>query len=570
MLKYKKILAITVIICGYVLANDQAKVEQDDSGKERVLSLLKTQKVQSAFVPAETKNIFSDLNIPAITSFFNCITEVGRWYLQESLNNPLKADSELIEKRKSAIKLLTEDKELKAKIEEIIKESQIHEKTAMMLLSDYFKGSACPELKKLEETKSKSRMQYLFSSFMTKSRASSTFYTLFHALMLAGGSGIFAHTLFSNVAVIKTLSIGLEPIASIAYGLFMTGVGTYRSYKDYSTSSEKRTKIHALHKLLKLSEKLEQLSQQKGLVLQHPLSKVTDKESKDLMSSIRSSRYAYENSYIFAVPLVHSFLYKLYEKEQHLASLFASIAEMDVYNAIATKIIEANPTEAPFCFAQYLPNKIPTIQAEKLWYVIVKNPVLNDFNETNNIILTGPNAGGKSTFIRSVLQNIVMAQTYGVAAAHRFAFTPFDVIHTYLNIQDDPIRKKSRYLVELEVGATIKKTQSSLSAGEKYFWTTDELFSGTGEQDGGKVAYDFVEGITSSKNYDAVMFIFATHFEKMTTLETEGIARCKNYKVDPPVQNDQGEFVYPYTISPGINTSGIAYDLASKAGLFKQ
>lgn len=570
MFKYKKILASTAIISGFLLAGDKTKVEPDNSGKERILGLLKTQKVQSSFVPAETKNIFADLNIPAITNFFNCTTEVGRWYLQESLNNPLKASSELIEKRKAAIKLLTEDKELKAKVAEIIKESQVHEKTAMMLLSDYFKGSTCPELKKLEETKSKSRIQYLFSSFMTKSRVSSTFNTLFYAVMLAGGSGLLAHTLFSNIAVIKTLSIGLEPIIEIGRGLLMTGVFSYRSYKDYSTSAEKRTKIHALHKLLKLSEELELLAQKKGLVLQHPLSKVTNKESKDLMNSIRSSRYAYENSYIFAVPLVHSFLYKLYEKEQHLASLFASIAEMDVYNAIATKILESKPAETPLCFAQYLQHKIPTIQAEKLWYVIVKNPVLNNFNETNNIILTGPNAGGKSTFIRAVLQNIVLAQTYGIAAAHRFAFTPFDIIHTYLNIQDDPIRKKSRYIVELEVGADIKKTQSGLSAGEKYFWTTDELFSGTGEQGGGKVAYDFVKGIASSKNYDAVMFIFATHFEKMTTLESEGISRCKNYKVDPPVQDASGEFVYPYTISPGINTSGIAYDLATKAGLFKQ
>ncbi len=570
MLKHKKIFVIAVILFGHIFASEKTNVEPDNSGKKKVFTLLKTQKVQSSYIPAPTKNVIADINIPAVTNFFNCSTEVGRWYLEQSLSNPLKANSELIQKRKAAIKLLCDDVELKNLINTLINESRQHEKTAMMLLSDYFKGSACPELKKLEETRAKSQLIYFFSSFMAKSPISSTFHTLFYTLMLMGGSGILASTFFSNVATIKTLSFGFEPLFDMGRGIVIAGVAAYKTHIDYSTGSEKRKKIHALHRLLKLAEQIEEIAQKKGLVLQHPLSQVTNRESKDLMNNIRSSRYAYENSYIFAVPLVHSFLYKLYEKEQHLASLFASIAEMDVYNAIATKIIETDHIKTPLCFADYLNNEMPIIQAEKLWYLVVKNPILNNFNETNNIILTGPNAGGKSTFIRAIVQNIALAQTYGIAAAQRFAFTPFDVIHTYLNIQDDPIGKKSRYIAELAVAADIKETQRTLPAGEKYFWAADELFSGTGEQEGGKVAYDFVKALPRIKNYTAEMFIFATHFQNMTTLESSVDLRCKNYKVDPPVPNNFGDFVYPYTINPGINSSGIAYDLALKAGLFTQ
>lgn len=573
---YRYVKTLYFVIVTFTLAHfglyagDKAISEPDSSGREKVLGFLKTQKVQSPYSPAITKNVIADIDIPSMTDFFNCTTEVGRWYLRESLSNPLKANSELVAKRSAAIELLTKDKALKAKVEAVIKESREHEKTAMMLLSDYFKGSTCPELKRLEELRVKSPLWHKISSFATKSSISKTFLSLGSPMMALSGYGTLLSTLLmTNLKAIATLSVATSVYGNIAYGLMLAGYSSYYVYQDYAKGSEKRSKIHALHRLLKLSEELEAMSKEKGFTLQHPLSAVTDKQGTNLMNHIRSSRYAYKSSYFFAVPLVHSFLYNLYEKEQHLASLFASIAEMDAYNAIATKIIETQSTSAKFCFAKHLDAAAPTVQAKGLWYVLTQNPVVNNFNETNNIILTGPNAGGKSTFIRAVLQNIVLAQTYGIAAGESFAVTPFDVIHSYLNLKDDPLRKKSRYLVELEVAGDIKKTQTNLSAGEKYFWITDELFSGTGEQDGGRVAYNFVKGLALTKNYNAEMFIFATHFEKMTTLESENM-RCKNYKVDPPAQNSSGDFVYPYTISPGINTSGIAYDLALKAGLFKQ
>jgi hypothetical protein len=149
------IIALTLFYID-LCASDKTTSEPDSSGRETVLSFMKTQKMRSAFTPAKTKNIITDIDIVAMTNFFNCTTEVGRWYLQESLSNPLKGGSELVTKRAAAIELLVKDQSFKAKVETVSKESREHEKNAMVLLSDYFKGSACPELKRLEEIRTKS------------------------------------------------------------------------------------------------------------------------------------------------------------------------------------------------------------------------------------------------------------------------------------------------------------------------------------------------------------------------------------------------------------------------------
>ena len=79
------------------------------------------------------------------------------------------------------------DRDLKAKVERVIQESREHEKNAMMLLSDYFKGSTCPELKRLEDLRTKSSLWHKISSFANKSSISRIFLSLGSPIMALSG-----------------------------------------------------------------------------------------------------------------------------------------------------------------------------------------------------------------------------------------------------------------------------------------------------------------------------------------------------------------------------------------------
>jgi DNA mismatch repair protein MutS len=263
-------------------------------------------------------------------------------------------------------------------------------------------------------------------------------------------------------------------------------------------------------------------------------------------------------------PQVHTFLYEIYRKEAHLGALFACIAEIDVYLAIANKIVESQSTEHPYCFTNFIENSKPRIEAESCWNVLIPHPVTNDFCEHHNVIVSGPNAGGKSTYIRMLLQNLIFSQVFGVAAGKRFDHTPFNTINSFINTSDDLMNGLSLFACEVKRAQEIIETIKGLPAEHKFFFALDELFTGTAAEQGEKCACEFVKRIATS---DRVQFIYATHFDKLKALGNNH-SSCVNYKVDAPHKGANGKLIYPFTVSKGASDINVALDIAQDAGLF--
>lgn len=580
---YAKNIFLTLLLCvmAGTLFGVEPVVQIDESGKQHVLALMshsdaRVNIAMDASHYARTQNIAHDLNIDEITRFFGCKTEVGNWYLKETLCAPLKRTDTLVAQRQHCIRMLVENPELKQHVELLLDAARTHEQEAMVLLSDFFKGKTCPELNQLEVIKQQNPMLYQVIRALTTGAILRTL--SFGTVLLAQAGVLFgAYKVAANYTLVKEV---ISAIPAVWYALdfsekislslslgsisLLEGFCLYGLHKECSTGAEKRNKIHALHQLIKISEQMQELSQKATLLLQNQFSAQIQADTSGVISAINTSRYAPKTSYLFAVPLVHTFLYKLFENEHQLAPLFASIAEIDAYNAIATKMLEARAHTNKFCFATFLTAAKPAVETTGFWNILVKNPVVNSISETQNIILTGPNAGGKTTSIRALLQNITLAQTYGVAAAEQFALTPFDVIDSYLNISDDLVNGLSLFASEVKRAQGIVEIIKALQPNEKYFCALDELFTGTVAEDGEKCAYQFIQRVTKC---DKALFIYATHFGKLTELETQQLP-CVNYKVDAPVKGSDGRLVYPYTLNRGINTSHVALDLAGEANLF--
>jgi DNA mismatch repair ATPase MutS len=162
------------------------------------------------------------------------------------------------------------------------------------------------------------------------------------------------------------------------------------------------------------------------------------------------------------------------------------------------------------------------------------------------------------------LQNIILAQTFGVAAAETFDLTIFDIIHSYLNVSDDLIGGDSLFKAEVKRAQGILEKIKSLEPGKKYFFALDELFTGTGAEAGEQCAYAFIDRIA---DFDNILFIYATHFEKLKELANNN-DHCANYKVEAPTRDENGKLVYPFKLSEGVNTVNVALDIAKEAGLF--
>ena len=158
-------------------------------------------------------------------------------------------------------------------------------------------------------------------------------------------------------------------------------------------------------------------------------------------------------------------------------------------------------------------------------------------------MITGPNAAGKSTFIKSVIINIILSQTIGISSAEHFEMTPFYNIETYLHIPDS---KGSSSLFEAEMFRSkeyIDKIKS-LDNDKFSFIVLDEIFSSTNYVEGFSGAYSILKKISS---FDNTLSITTTHYTDLEILEKDTKGKILNYKFEVDHDED-GQIVFNYIL----------------------
>lgn len=566
---YLPSLALTALfLCPWIAA------EQEDiaksSGKDRIVGIM-TQLVtkQAPETLAVTKNLSKDLNLEAITDTLGCKTAVGRHFLVAQLAQPYNRKGlSKITRRQSIIKKLVENPRLKKEVEMLIERARVAETAVIELFSGEFIGRTCPELKQLALMKEQRQPFHGFAHFIATNRIARSVVTAFNL----GAIGTLGKAVYMGIKPLTNAAFRASmPPAQIgifvglnAYLSLIMGVITYGQYKDFTAAFEKRDKLHGLSELADIATACTRIGHEEGLLLDHTTVHLSS-TARELMQELLQSRYRAEKSRIFATPLVHAFLYKLYEHEAHLSELFACVAELDMYNALATYYLAHQDEQGPrLCFTTFLPGTTPLIRSEQFWNMLVTNPVTNSLDETRNIILTGANAGGKTTTIRALLQNIVFSQTFGIAAATSCEMTLMDNIYSYLNVSDDLMNGLSLFASEVKRAQEILQVLRTTKSDETFFFVLDELFTGTAGEEGEFCACEFVKRIAQ---FPRAQFIYATHFKGMKEVG-ELTTRCCNYKMDAPVRLDTGKLAYPFKMSKGANNINVALDMAREARLF--
>lgn len=178
--------------------------------------------------------------------------------------------------------------------------------------------------------------------------------------------------------------------------------------------------------------------------------------------------------------------------------------------------------------------------------LIDKNPVKNSITLKKNIIITGPNAAGKTTMLKTVIMNIICTQQFGRGFYKKAVISPFDYIHCYLNIPDT-MSRDSLFQAEARrcknILNFIKKNPD-----KDHFCIFDELYSGTNPYEAISSAYAYLTFIAKNPH---VRFMLTTHFIKLCNLCKKDKKSIANYHMQVLTKNNK--LCYPYKIKKGIS-----------------
>lgn len=170
-------------------------------------------------------------------------------------------------------------------------------------------------------------------------------------------------------------------------------------------------------------------------------------------------------------------------------------------------------------------------------------------------VITGPNMGGKSTFMRALALNVILAHM-GAMVASDLYLPLCDAIFSRIGADDNIMRGQSTFMVEMEEMAGILKHASSHS-----LVILDELGRGTSTYDGLAIAHAVIETLSAPTG---PYTLFATHYHELTELAQDN-ANITNYTVE--VVHHQARPIFTHRIIEGYASQSYGVEVAAIAGL---
>ena len=168
--------------------------------------------------------------------------------------------------------------------------------------------------------------------------------------------------------------------------------------------------------------------------------------------------------------------------------------------------------------------------------------ITNKYSLKNNLIISGPNASGKTTVLKSTLFNIIISQQLGLGFYRKCNLNPYRYIHSYLNIPDTSERD-SLFQAEARRCKEILDLITSSNNNERHFCIFDELYSGTNPSEAIASAYSILINMSKYKNLNLML---TTHYNCLCSLLNDK-KKFTNFKMQ--IINDENT----YKLIHGIN-----------------
>jgi DNA mismatch repair protein MutS len=186
----------------------------------------------------------------------------------------------------------------------------------------------------------------------------------------------------------------------------------------------------------------------------------------------------------------------------------------------------------------------------------VPNDLFVDADSNGILLITGPNMGGKSTYLRQAAMLVILAQMGSFVPAAQMRWSIVDRVYTRIGASDDTGRGRSTFMVEMTETANILNT-----ATQRSLILLDEMGRGTATFDGLSLAWATLEFLHTRVG---ARTLFATHYHELTLL-AEQLAGLKNLHVS--CKETPGGIVFLHTIQPGPASKSYGIEVARLAGL---
>lgn len=275
------------------------------------------------------------------------------------------------------------------------------------------------------------------------------------------------------------------------------------------------------------------------------------KEFEDKALSARSRALAREKQ------LYDELLDRLNEDLARLQDSAAALAQLDVLACLAERAISLDYCRPQFsegsgqlCIEQ---GRHPVVEK------VLDSPfVANDLNltqDTRMLVITGPNMGGKSTYMRQTALIVLLAHIGAFVPAARVELSPVDRIFTRIGSSDDLAGGRSTFMVEMSETANILHNATDAS-----LVLMDEVGRGTSTFDGLSLAWSAAEYLARIRAFT----LFATHYFELTAL-AETDPTVANVHLNATEHNER--IVFLHTVLPGPASQSYGLQVAQLAGV---
>ncbi|WP_414044115.1 MutS-related protein [Macrococcus sp. EM39E] len=198
----------------------------------------------------------------------------------------------------------------------------------------------------------------------------------------------------------------------------------------------------------------------------------------------------------------------------------------------------------------YTSPEIGPLHTEEIYHPLLKRPVANDYTHHRGILLTGSNASGKSTFMKTIALNIVLAQAINTTTSEAFRYQPGSVL-TSMNLEDSLAKGDSYFIAEIK---SIKRIIQAIEQYPVTYIFIDEILRGTNTKERISSATAILNHINNNKN---TTLFAATHDIELTEILKDSF----DFYYFREHLTEDNDIEFDYTIRKGITTTSNAIEL---------
>ncbi|MBP5564723.1 MAG: hypothetical protein J6X45_03245, partial [Lachnospiraceae bacterium] len=460
----------------------------------------------------------SDLEIDEIFNRFNtALSAPGRDFFYRMLRTP-KYDKTELEKLNRKVEAISTDEAKRDDIRSIFLAISKMNGVNFFECIDYFE--TIPEKSVVSEL--------LPTIFMVASVAAIFINSGLGIFMLIGTLGYNVYTYYKSRGIIESYIVCFSYMAKLIK----------------SASKLTEIKIDALseeyEELEKITKKLRPLTKRVGLVVG---SSNTTGAGSPLDIVADYTKMFFHTDIIAFYKMLRIFK----EQKDNVEEIYILTGKIESYIVIAS-LRTALPE---FC----IPEVSEGIAGENIYHPLIENPVKNSIVARKGVLITGSNASGKSTFLKTVLLNVLFAKTIYTCMADAFVVDDY-IMFSSMSLRDDLLHKDSYFMVEIKA---LKRIFDYANAhpDRKVLCFVDEVLRGTNTIERIAACTQILKKLSDM----GVLTFAATHDIELTSLLEE---QYDNYHFDEEIRDD--DVLFNYMIKPGKATSKNAIKLLSIMG----